>query len=95
MLAEIKARLALPTPAFLKKIQKRLAVASGSFLTLTVTLASLSSTVPGFPAFLATAAGVATAFCGGLASACSLAVDDASQLPSAAEPAISNPVPNA
>jgi hypothetical protein len=78
MLAEIKARLTLPTPRFWKKVQKRTAATSAAFTTLTVGVASISSHVP---AILPTVFGYAAAFFGGIAAICSLAVDDASQLP--------------
>lgn len=79
MLAEVKARLTLPTPAFWKKIQKRTAATSAAFTTLTVGVATISNHLP---AILPTALGYAAAFFGGIAAICSLAVDDPAQLPS-------------
>jgi hypothetical protein len=92
MIHELKARMALPTPAFWRKIQKRTAATSAGFTTLTVSLAALSDHMPSKLAFLTTAAGFAAAFFGGIAAVCSLAVDDPSALPEA--PATS-PTPNA
>ncbi|RYY13048.1 MAG: hypothetical protein EOO36_16485 [Cytophagaceae bacterium] len=78
MLAEIKARLTLPTPAFWKKVQKRTAATSAAFTTLTVAVASIANHLP---AVLPSVLGYAAAFFGGIAAICSLAVDDAAQLP--------------
>lgn len=93
MLAEAKARLGLPTPAFWKKVQRRATGTAVAFTGLTMTLATISNSVPSFPAFLATAAGVCAAFFGGIAAICSLAVDDPTALPSPEPPPPASPNP--
>lgn len=90
MLAEIKARLSLPSPAFFKKIQKRTAGTAAAFTTLTVTVASIQNHLP---AILPTILGGCAVFFGGISSACSLAVDDPTQL--APPPAAALPPPTA
>lgn len=87
MIHEIKARMALPTPAFWRKIQRRSAGTSAAFTVLTTTLASLADHMPSKLAFLTTAAGFGAAFFGGIAAICSLAVDDPASLPTAPEQA--------
>ncbi len=93
MLAEIKARLSLPSPAFWKKVQKRTAGGAAAFTTLTVTVASIQNHLP---AILPTVLGGCAAFLGGISSACSLAVDDPAQLapPPAAPAAVPPPTAN-
>jgi hypothetical protein len=76
---ELSHRLTLPTPTFWKRLQKRTAATSAAFTTLTVAVASLSSLPPIIP----TACGYIAASFGAIAAACSLAVDDATQLPTA------------
>ncbi|SDZ00757.1 hypothetical protein, partial [Hymenobacter psychrophilus] len=88
MLDEIKQRLTMPTPAFWKKLQKRAAATAGLFGTLTVTVASLSSHLP---AIVPQVFAFATAFFGGIAAICSLAVDDPAAL--TAPPAPVEPLP--
>ena len=88
MLAEIRARLSLPTPAFWKKLQKRTAAASASFAALTVTVASIQNHLPNI---LPTILGGCAAFLGGISSVCSLAVDDPTVLVAVAPPPPAEP----
>ena len=91
MLAEIKARLSLPTPAFWQKLQRRTGAASAAFAALTITVASLSH----LPALLATGLGYAAAFFGGISAICSLAVDNPVPLAAVTGPAPATDLPPA
>lgn len=88
MLTEIKARLSLPMPLFWKKLQKRTAATSAAFGALTVTVSTIANHLP---AIVPTALGYATAIFGGIAAACTLAVDDPAALPAPDEATPSPP----
>ncbi len=89
MLTELKKRIALPMPAFWKKLQKRTAATSAAFTALTVAVSAFENHLP---AILPTVLGYAAAFFGAISATCTLAVDDPAQIAPPAEPSYSPPI---